>query len=80
MSHDVTNLISSSGMILPPTLILSIISFFQIGTFGNILLLLLSQFLQVELYHPQREIEVLNLDICECSLMNRGLYRSNRLR
>lgn len=80
MSPDVTNLISSSGMILPPTLILNTF-FFQIGSSGNILLLLLlSQFLQVELYHPQREVEVLNLDICECGLMNRVCIEAIRLR
>lgn len=61
VSPDITNIISRSGMILPPTLVLNTFSFFfQIGSFGNILLLLLlSQFLQVELCHPKREVEVL---------------------
>lgn len=82
MSPDITNVISSSGVILPPTLVLNTFPFFQIGSFGNILLLLLllSQFLQVELCHPKREVEVLNLGICECGLMTRVCIEAIRLR
>lgn len=81
MSPDITNVISSSGVNLPPTLVLNTFSFFQIDSFGNILLLLLlSQFLQVELCHPKREVEVLNLGICECGLMNRVCIEAIRLR